>query len=153
MVSALATHAALNEKLARLVLDARDHGVALTTSLIDPAEEHARRSRQRTPSLARDAFYRSAILLAGRYPIWWLVPPQLDHAHDAYCARLKSQRFIGRDETFDLGRADPVPANECLSAGIELLDAARGALHAPANTDVARELRRRRNCRASGPLL
>ncbi len=124
VISALSTHGALSEKLARVVRYAAGHGVALTTTLIDPAEEQARRSRLRTPGLARDAFYRSALLLAGRYPIWWLVPPQLDHAYDAYCARLKSQRFIGRDDTFDLGRADPIPRGECLTAGVELIDAA-----------------------------
>ncbi len=125
--STVATHAALTEKLSRLARYAADRGITLTTTLLDPAEELAGRSRLRTPRLARDAFYRSAILLAGRYPIWWLVPPQLDLAHDAYSARLKSQRFIGRDETIDLGRAEPIPRSECLAAGIELLDAALAA--------------------------
>lgn len=124
VISTVATHAALNEKLTRLVRYAADSGITLTTTLLDPVEEQARRSRVRNPCLSRDTFYRSAILLAGRYPIWWLVPPQLDHAHEAYCARLKSQRFIGRDDTFDLGRAEPIPRGECLTAGVELMEAA-----------------------------
>ncbi len=124
VISAVATHAALNEKLTRLVRYAADRGIALTTTLLDPVEEQARRSRLRNPCLSRDTFYRSAILLAGRYPIWWLVPPRLDHAHDEYCARLKSQRFIGRDDTFDLGRAEPIPRAECLTAGVDLMEAA-----------------------------
>ncbi len=128
VISAVATHAALNEKLTRLVRYAADRGITLTTTLLDPVEEQARRSRLRNPCLSRDTFYRSAILLAGRYPIWWLVPPQLDHAHDVYCARLKSQRFIGRDDTFDLGRAEPIPRAECLTAGVDLMEA---ALEAP----------------------
>ncbi len=45
-----------------------------------------------------------------------------------YCARLKSQRFIGRDDTFDLGRAEPIPRAECLTAGVDLIEA---ALEAP----------------------
>lgn len=124
VISTVVTHAALDEKLTRLVRYAADRGITLTTTLLDPAEEQARRGRLRNPCLSRETFYRSAILLAGRYPIWWLVPPQLDHAHDAYCARLKLQRFIGREDTFDLGRAEPIPRGECLSAGLDLMEAA-----------------------------
>jgi adenylate cyclase class 1 len=47
--SAVATHAALTEKLTRLARYAADRGITLTTTLLDPAEEHAGRSRLRTP--------------------------------------------------------------------------------------------------------
>lgn len=128
--TAMGNHAALKAKLAGIVRYAAQQGLALTTTLIDPVEAHAGRGSHSTPCLARDEFYRSAILLAGRYPIWWLVPPQMEAQHDAYCARLKAQRFIGRDETLDLGPARRIPRSECLHAGITHLDAALAAPYA-----------------------
>ena len=128
--SATGNHAALKTKLDGIVRYAARMGLALTTTLIDPVEAHTGRSSHATPCLARDEFYRSAILLAGRYPIWWLVPPHMEDQHDAYCARLKAQRFIGRDETLDLGPALRIPRGECLHAGITLLAAAVTAPYA-----------------------
>jgi adenylate cyclase class 1 len=122
------THAALDAKLERIVRVAADYGLQLAPTLLDQHAADAPLPATATPLLARDTFYRSAMLLAGRYPIWWLVPPQLDDQYDAYCTRLKSQRYIGRDETVDLGPLHRIAVGECVTAGVDALDA---ALRAP----------------------
>ena len=135
LCSARSTHAQLQQKLARIVRFAADRGLSVSTTLIDPSEQHpsgqpGQHGATHTPLLERDAFYRTAILLAGRYPIWWLVPPDMDDRHDAYCARLHGQRFVGRGESLDLGPSQPIPAQECVISGIELLDRAVDAPYA-----------------------
>ncbi len=123
---ASAMHSQLQLKLADITRFAADRGLHLSTRLLDSNATPAPGASQ-TPALDRDAFYRSAILLAGRYPLWWLVPPDQDDEYAAYCARVKTQRFIARDESLDLGGASRIPRDECLVAGVLHLDAALDA--------------------------
>ncbi len=68
--------------------------------------------------LLLDEFYRTAVLLAGRYPIWWLVPPPRDAEHAEHAATLRDKRFIPRDETIDLGGVALIPPGEFVGAGL-----------------------------------
>ena len=135
---ARALHARLDHKLAGIARFATERAIALTPVLIDP-DAQAFHAQRRTPHLARDEFYRTAILLAGRYPIWWLVPPELEDRHTAYCARLKAQRFVGRDETIDLGPAERIPRAECIEAGVDALERALDAPYANLHTSMLLE--------------
>jgi adenylate cyclase class 1 len=67
--------------------------------------------------LLLDEFYRTAIWLAGRTPIWWLVPVYEEAGYDRYTHTLISKRFIRADETLDLGHlATFRPANSSAPA-------------------------------------
>ncbi len=68
--------------------------------------------------LLLDEFYRTAVLLAGRYPIWWLVPPARDSEHSEHAAILRDKRFIPKDETIDLGGISLIPPGEFVGAGL-----------------------------------
>ncbi len=68
--------------------------------------------------LLLDEFYRSAILLAGRYPIWWLVPPDEEANYPEYTALLHVQNFVGPDESIDFGGVAAIPAGEFIGAGV-----------------------------------
>ncbi|MDJ0806167.1 MAG: class I adenylate cyclase [Gammaproteobacteria bacterium] len=68
--------------------------------------------------LLLEEFYRSAILLAGRYPLWWLVPPDQELNYQAYTANLLHQRFVKNGEALDLGGLDQVPAEEFFGAAL-----------------------------------
>jgi adenylate cyclase class 1 len=68
--------------------------------------------------LLLDEFYRTAIWLAGRTPIWWLVPVYEEHAYHAYTHTLLSKRFIRNDETLDLGHLAHIPPGEFIGAGL-----------------------------------
>jgi adenylate cyclase class 1 len=68
--------------------------------------------------LLLDEFYRTAIWLAGRTPIWWLVPVYEEAAYDRYTHTLLSKRFIRADETLDLGHLAFIPPGEFIGAGL-----------------------------------
>ncbi|MFJ2365047.1 class I adenylate cyclase [Pseudomonas sp. NPDC087697] len=68
--------------------------------------------------LLLDEFYRTAIWLAGRTPIWWLVPVYEEAGYDQYTHTLLSKRFIRADETLDLGHLAHIPPGEYIGAGL-----------------------------------
>ncbi len=68
--------------------------------------------------LLLDEFYRTALLLAGRYPIWWLIPSDRDPHHLEHAEHLRSRRFVKPGTTIDFGPADPTPQEEFVGAGI-----------------------------------
>jgi adenylate cyclase class 1 len=68
--------------------------------------------------LLLDEFYRTAIWLAGRTPIWWLVPVYEEENYEQYTHTLISKRFIRADETLDLGHLAYIPPGEFVGAGL-----------------------------------
>ncbi|MCG6574316.1 class I adenylate cyclase [Pseudomonas sp. AF32] len=68
--------------------------------------------------LLLDEFYRTAIWLAGRTPIWWLVPVYEEDNYEQYTHALISKRFIRADETLDLGHMAYIPPGEFIGAGL-----------------------------------
>ncbi|MCU1740386.1 MULTISPECIES: class I adenylate cyclase [unclassified Pseudomonas] len=68
--------------------------------------------------LLLDEFYRTAIWLAGRTPLWWLVPVYEEQRYDQYTHTLLSKRFIRANETLDLGHLARIPPGEFIGAGL-----------------------------------
>lgn len=68
--------------------------------------------------LLLDEFYRTGLLLAGRIPIWWLVPPTEEEQYDHYAETLRRKRYIRPAETLDFGSIAHIPAGEFIGAGI-----------------------------------
>lgn len=68
--------------------------------------------------LLLDEFYRTAIWLGGRTPLWWLVPDYEEHRYDAYANTLLSKRFVRSEEVLDLGNLGSIPTGEYLGAGL-----------------------------------
>lgn len=68
--------------------------------------------------LLLDEFYRTAIWLAGRTPIWWLVPVYEETRYAEFTHTLLSKRFIRADETLDLGHLARIPPGEFMGAGL-----------------------------------
>lgn len=66
--------------------------------------------------LLLDEFYRTGLLVAGRYPVWWLVPPQYEPVYTQYVHDLKHKRFIGPQDTVDFGCIVRMPAGEFFGA-------------------------------------
>jgi adenylate cyclase class 1 len=66
--------------------------------------------------LLLEEFYRTALYVAGRYPVWWLVPPQEENNYQAFVDNLLKQRFIDRHDVIDFGGLEDVPAEEFLGA-------------------------------------
>lgn len=68
--------------------------------------------------LLLDEFYRTGLLLAGRYPIWWLVPPEEEPDYDAFTRRLLDRNVVRANETVDFGGLPRAPAEEFFGASL-----------------------------------
>ncbi len=68
------------------------------------------------PHLLLEEFYRSGVLLAGRYPVWWLVPPEEEANYSGYVEMLFHKRFVDPLDVLDFGGLESLPAGEFLGA-------------------------------------
>tara|TARA_B100000446_G_scaffold76530_2_gene72529 strand:+ start:6528 stop:9395 length:2868 start_codon:yes stop_codon:yes gene_type:complete len=68
--------------------------------------------------LLLDEFYRSALHLAGRYPLWWFVPSEHEANYDSYCQKLLGQRYLKSDEIIDLGGLPGISSYEFTTAAV-----------------------------------
>jgi adenylate cyclase class 1 len=66
--------------------------------------------------LLLEEFYRTGILLAGRHPLWWLVPPDQEQNYEKYTARLLKQRFVAPLDCIDFGGLKDTPPDEFFGA-------------------------------------
>ncbi len=59
--------------------------------------------KQENKSIFMDCFYSEAVLLAGKYPLWWLVPPTKENEYGEVVTHIKQARFVDNEEYIDLG--------------------------------------------------
>lgn len=68
--------------------------------------------------LLLDEFYRSSLLLAGCYPVWWLVPPDKEAEYEDYVQGLLQTAQIESSDFVDFGNVANIPADEFFSAAV-----------------------------------
>ncbi|WP_327439199.1 class I adenylate cyclase [Pseudomonas donghuensis] len=68
--------------------------------------------------LLLDEFYRTAIWLAGRTPLWWLVPVYEETRYRQYIETLLCKRFVRAEDNLDLGHLAHIPPGEFVGAGL-----------------------------------
>ncbi|GGY83429.1 adenylate cyclase [Cellvibrio zantedeschiae] len=68
--------------------------------------------------LLLDEFYRTAVWLAGRLPLWWFVPAAQEKNYTGYTKNLLEKRFLRANEYIDFGGIPEIPPNEFIGAGI-----------------------------------
>lgn len=68
--------------------------------------------------LLLDEFYRTALWLAGKVPLWWFVPAERESDYDYYAETLLKKRFLKSNDVIDFGGVAKIPAEEYLGAGI-----------------------------------
>jgi len=68
--------------------------------------------------LLLDEFYRTAIWLAGRTPLWWLVPVYEERRYQDYIQTLLCKRFVRAEDALDLGHLAHIPPGEFIGAGL-----------------------------------
>ncbi|MES9855680.1 MAG: class I adenylate cyclase [Sedimenticola sp.] len=68
------------------------------------------------PHLLLEEFYRTGVLAAGRYPAWWLVPPEEEANYSSYLEMLFHKRFADPIDCIDFGGLGSLPAGEFLGA-------------------------------------
>lgn len=69
-------------------------------------------------ALLLEEFYRTGLLLAGRYPVWWLVPPGKEAEYDDYVVELKNSYAVRETEYIDFGGIPRIPAEEFFGAAL-----------------------------------
>ncbi len=84
------------------------------------AQQHQQLSNENAGSsqhhLLLDEFYRTALLVAGRFPVWWLVPPEHEQRYDEYVDKLIVNRFIKPHDIVDFGCLSHLPSAEFFGA-------------------------------------
>ncbi|MES9969261.1 MAG: class I adenylate cyclase [Candidatus Thiodiazotropha sp.] len=116
----------LQQKATQIEKSAAELELELHIFLIDPVRfrqgEKSKLSRESTGTtqhnLLLEEFYRSAVLLAGRYPLWWLVPPEKEDDYQEFADYLLTNRFVKAVEVIDLGGLDHVQAGEFFGAAL-----------------------------------
>jgi adenylate cyclase class 1 len=103
------------------VLTARDLREGRLADLSEESSGTAQRH------LLLDEFYRTALLVAGRYPLWWLVPPGAEARYDEEVRRLLDHRFVRAGDVLDLGGLPELPSNEFFGASLWQLYKAIGS--------------------------
>ena len=68
--------------------------------------------------LLLEEFYRTALWVAGRIPLWWLVPAEREDEYTAVAAALLERRFVEPEAVIDFGGLAPIPAEEFFGAGV-----------------------------------
>lgn len=66
--------------------------------------------------LLLEEFYRTGILLAGRPPLWWIVPTEHEDNYNQYTQELIKKRFIDPFDWIDFGGLENVPPDEFFGA-------------------------------------
>jgi len=66
--------------------------------------------------LLLEEFYRTAILVEGKYPVWWIVPPEQEQNYNDYVAQLENKRLIFSNDYINLGSVANIPADEFFGA-------------------------------------
>jgi len=116
--------AALEEKADAVRCWAESLGLEVHFYLMDDvsfrAKQHQQLSNENAGSsqhhLLLDEFYRTGLLVAGRFPVWWLVPPEYEHVYDQYVDRLVANRFIKASDIVDFGGLTCLPSEEFFGA-------------------------------------
>lgn len=68
--------------------------------------------------LLLDEFYRTALHLAGRQPLWWFVAAAQEADYDHQARELLDRRFVRPNTVLDFGPVVPIPDGEFIGAGI-----------------------------------
>ena len=71
--------------------------------------------------LELDRLYRSGVMVAGRMPLWWLIPPDQNISYAQYTSRLLHKGFIREEDVIDFGPIPNIPAHEFVALSIQQL--------------------------------
>ncbi len=110
----------LRAKLEKIEAFAADHGLevhffAMNLERFRSGESEAL-SKESSGStqhiLLLEEFYRTAIHIAGRYPMWWIVPVEEEANYTQFAQHQISRGIISLDEFLDFGGLQKIPPDE-----------------------------------------
>jgi len=71
--------------------------------------------------LELDLFYRTSVLVAGRIPLWWIIPPKEEQRYEQYASMLRHKNYVNDEDIIDFGAVTSIPLSEHVVNGIDLL--------------------------------
>ena len=117
----------LSDKLDKIVSWVSSKGLILNFEFLSSNEfcESTKYSDNENKSIYLDYYYSEAILLAGKYPVWWLVPPNKNDEYSAFVEHIKQARFVEADEYLDLGSTNDFHKSDMLRYSVEKIKAVK----------------------------
>ncbi len=114
----------LRQKAAAIEAWARSQDTELHVFIMDAAGFRAGRkdaisddnSGTTQHALLLEEFYRTAVLLAGRPPLWWLTPVGSGDDHDRQVTMLRTRMGVNLDDWIDFGPFAQIDADEFFSS-------------------------------------
>jgi len=117
----------LREKLDKIVGWVSSQGLNMDFEFlsVNDFRETTKYSDNENRSIFLDYFYSESILLAGKYPVWWLVPPNKNSEYAAFVEHIKQARFVDTGEYIDLGGANDFQKSDMLHYSVEQIKAVK----------------------------
>ena len=111
----------LREKFDKIVNWVSSQGLSLHFEFLSVQDfcESTKYSDNENKSIFLDSYYSEAILLAGKYPVWWLVPPNKNNEYSAFVEHIKQARFVDAGEYIDLGSTNDFHKSDMLRYSVE----------------------------------
>lgn len=114
----------LLQKAAGIKLWLSEYGIELNSYVVTSDEFSEKKSKKierdncgNTQNyLLLDEFYRTAVWISGRWPLWWIIPNSASYSD--YAKRLLQQKHIDPADWIDFGEVKSIPAPEYFSAAL-----------------------------------
>ncbi len=106
----------LRGKLERVIIWLKSRNLDVDGQLLS-ASRLAKKSKPQ--ALFLDSFYLESILLAGKYPVWWLIPPEKELDYTAFVEHIKKARFVNEDEFIDIGSISQLSHDDLIRQSVK----------------------------------
>lgn len=123
-------HASLNKKQIASLKDKSNkisdwflsRGLSIEFIVLSVDEFNENKNQQLTKnnkSMFLDEFYSEVVLLAGKYPVWWLIPPHKENEYTAFVEHIKQARFVDAEEFVDLGSTADYKQEDLIKSAVD----------------------------------
>jgi len=106
----------LRRKLERIIIWLKSRNLDVDGQLLSTSRL-SKKSKPQAQFL--DNFYLESLLLAGKYPVWWLVPPEKESDYTAFVEKIKKARFVNEDEFIDIGNISKLTHDDFIRLSIQ----------------------------------
>lgn len=114
-------HNRIHAKLQSLTAWAAKFDVELHSFAVDPTQFTSPTQANYSPLLL-DEFYRSACWLAGKFPLWWLVPPSHASTYKKATQQILNSTYLRQNSVIDFGPVTDFTNTELFAAGVHELE-------------------------------
>jgi adenylate cyclase, class 1 len=108
----------LRNKLERIITWLKSRNINVSGHLLS-VSRLAKKSKPQAVFL--DDFYLESYLLAGKYPVWWLVPPEKETNYSEFVEYIKTARFVNEDEFIDIGSLSQLSPEDIIRLSIKYI--------------------------------